>query len=105
METLDKTRATALIEKVQSILWNAWDPIGVRRITEGGPWPDDEYNSYAPSIAGMIWKQDSIDRIADFLDWAVHEHMGMTVDRGATRARHEELAQQLLKLKAEIESE
>jgi hypothetical protein len=53
----------ALIRNVEAILWDEWDPIGVGAL--GGP--DDEYDSYAPRIAGAILQGVSADEIAAIL--------------------------------------
>jgi hypothetical protein len=105
MSTSDKEQAAKLIEDVRSVLWNEWDPIGVRGITENGQsWPDDEYDSYPSPIASMIWHDKPPKDVADYLDWAVIENMGLTGgDRAANRRTHEKLALRLLALKAEIE--
>ncbi|OQW60952.1 MAG: hypothetical protein A4S17_02270 [Proteobacteria bacterium HN_bin10] len=102
MSTLDKKRATELIKKVQSVLWNDWDPIGVRQIEDAEDWPTDEYDNYAPKIAGMIWHERSVAEIADYLDWATNEQMGLSGDLVKVRQTHELLAKRLLALKSEI---
>jgi hypothetical protein len=102
MPTLDKKRATELIKRVQSVLWNEWDPIGLKGLEDADDWPSDEYDSYAPKIAGMIWHERSVVEIADYLDWATNEHMGLTGDLEKVRTEHERLAARLLELRSEI---
>ena len=102
MATLDKKRATELIKNVQLILWNEWDPIGIRQIEDAEDWPTDEYNNYAPHIAGMIWHEKSVSEVADYLDWATNENMGLGGDLEKVRQTHERLAGRLLALRIEI---
>ncbi|HEY0155347.1 MAG TPA: hypothetical protein VGB92_25255 [Longimicrobium sp.] len=40
----------ALIARVDSVLWEVWDPIGVNDAPEAR----DEYTSYAPDIAHLL---------------------------------------------------
>jgi hypothetical protein len=64
-----------MISKFQSIrrlLWEEWDPIGVHGIA-----PDDEYDSYAQRVYAMLGEGKQVGEIADYLTWAVREHMGM----------------------------
>ena len=103
MSTLDKKRATELIKKVQSVLRNEWDPIGLKGLEDADDWSSDEYNNYAPKIAGMIWHEKSVVEIADYLDWATNEHMGLTGDLAKVRNEHERLAARLLELRSEIQ--
>jgi hypothetical protein len=103
MSTLDKKRATELIKKVQFVLWNEWDPIGLKDLEDADDWPSDEYDNYAPKIAGMIWHERSVVEIADYLDWATNEHMGLTGDLAKVRKEHERLAARLLELRSEIQ--
>jgi hypothetical protein len=67
-----------------------------------GDGPTDEYANYAPHIAGMIWHEKSVVEIADYLDWATNEHMGLGGDLAKGRQTHELLAERLLGLKSEI---
>lgn len=103
MATLEKKRATELINRVRSFLWNEWDPIGLQRLEDAEKWPDDEYDGYAPHIAGMIWHERTIGEIADYLDWAANVHMGMPGDPKKVRERHEHLAARLLELRLGLE--
>lgn len=59
MEKLDK----ALVSAVSEILFNSWDPIGVRSI--GGP--KDEYDSYAATLVAKRKDITTEGRISEFL--------------------------------------
>ena len=64
-----------MISKLQNImrlLWEEWDPIGVKGIA-----PDDEYDSYAQRVYAMLSEGKQVGEIADYLTWAVRENMGM----------------------------
>ena len=65
-----------LIQKVEHVLWNDWDPIGVNT---GDEWsaPDDEYNSYAPHIAGLLVKGVEVEKIAKALGKMAESSMGL----------------------------
>jgi hypothetical protein len=76
--------------------------LGWRQIEDAEDWPTDEYNNYAPKIAGMIWHDKSVAEIADYLDWATNEYMGLGGDLQKVRQAHEQLAERLLALKSEI---
>jgi hypothetical protein len=57
---------------VHAILWGEWDPIGVN---VGGDWLDDEYDGYVWPVISKIMRGESVDQIADYLDWAAGERM------------------------------
>ena len=54
---------TKLYKEIDEILWNDWDPIGMK-FNEG---PRDEYESYLPSIFSLKIKGESIEIIASKL--------------------------------------
>ena len=60
------------LKEVQSVLWEHWDPLGLRELAR---WPTDEYDSYAPAILGLIRKGASVDQIAAHLAQIEHEYM------------------------------
>jgi len=80
---------------VHKILWEEWDPIGVRAM--GGP--DDEYDSYVWPIISKITREETVAQIADYLDWVVNENMGLSGDLQATRNEHLTLASKLVALR------
>jgi hypothetical protein len=44
------TPAKRALRAIERVLWEDWDPIGVR--ARGGP--SDEYDSYAPGVLGLV---------------------------------------------------
>lgn len=65
----------AELENLKRLLWDCWDPIGVNNETD---WLNDEYDSYAMTIFGMLHSGASRDDIVDYLRWAETEHMGLS---------------------------
>ena len=63
----------AELEALKRLLWKDWDPIGV-----SGFGPDDEYDSYALQIFGMLQESKSEAEIAGYLRWAAVENMGLS---------------------------
>ncbi len=57
--------AKAAIDAVSSVLFQRWDPIGVRAEDEN--WPRDEYEGYAAGILGLMDRAASDDVIAEHL--------------------------------------
>lgn len=51
-----------LIQLVDEILWNDWDPIGVNDVA-----PRDEYRNYVPEIFSLIIQNKTAKEIADKL--------------------------------------
>jgi hypothetical protein len=76
--------------RVHEILWREWDPIGVNEIG-----PDDEYDGYVRPIIGKVMSGETVEQIADYLDWAVGDHMGLSV----IRCQSFEIAQKLCELR------
>lgn len=59
---------------VHSILKNEWDPIGF--------WtPADEYDDFVGPLIAKITAGDSINAVADYLDWACNDHIGCPLPR------------------------
>ncbi|MGZ8363768.1 MAG: hypothetical protein ACXW3D_07685 [Caulobacteraceae bacterium] len=85
---------------VHSILWNEWDPIGVRHF---GDWPDDEYDFYIWPLISKITRSETVEQIADYLDWAANENMGMGGDPALVRASHLRIASKLHALRSQPE--
>lgn len=80
----------ALWEDVKKALWEDWDPIGVRQM--GGP--DDEYDSYAPTVVRMLQAGASEDELVAHLHSIATDRMGLDV------APPHHAARALLQLKA-----
>lgn len=62
-----------LLTKLQALLWEQWDPIGLNDTD----CPNDEYDSYAIRIFSMLYGGASEGEIAAYLSWAQTENMGM----------------------------
>lgn len=78
---------------VHQILWRDWDPIGMY------DWgPDDEYDGYVWPVIGKIMQGESVDSIADYLDWASNENMGCP----RTRESNLEIARKLAALRPAV---
>ncbi len=61
-----------LYTKVDVILWNEWDPIGVNDIA-----PRDEYQSYVPEIYKMLVDNKTEKEIAERLNDIAINTMGL----------------------------
>jgi len=61
-----------LYQKVDEILWNDWDPIGVNDIA-----PRDEYQGYTPTIFNLIKKDADKETIAQKLLEFETQNMGL----------------------------
>lgn len=64
----------ALYKRIDEILWEDWDPIGVSDIEEAR----DEYQSYLPGIFALALDRCDVDEIADRLHLIERQAMGMT---------------------------
>lgn len=64
-----------LLKAVNVVLFEHWDPIGVRSIDAA--WPDDEYESYAPGLVALVSQGASNDAIAEHLGVLETERMGI----------------------------
>jgi hypothetical protein len=53
----------ALYKAIDEILWNDWDPIGMK-LNEG---PRDEYESYVPPVFSLRIKGADVETIASYL--------------------------------------
>lgn len=47
---MDRKNIRTLIDQVDSVLWEVWDPIGIN----DAPGARDEYTSYAPGLAQLL---------------------------------------------------
>ena len=64
----------AKIRAASAVLKSEWDPIGGGAIPD---LPDDEYESYAPSVVGLIERGADDAEIADLLAAVVSRQMGV----------------------------
>jgi hypothetical protein len=69
-----------------------WDPIGVLQDRD---WPDDEYDSYVPSICSILMNSSNITTLESKLNAIVQLNMGLSEQR----SRNKEFAQKLWKLR------
>jgi len=77
---------------LDGLLFNEWDPIGVRGIEEA----KDEYYSYLPQVFKMVMDNAPKVEIAEYLNSVVTERMGLNSDM-----RHSlRIAEKALKLKS-----
>ncbi|GAA4842994.1 hypothetical protein [Algivirga pacifica] len=76
-----------LYTKVDKILWDEWDPIGVNDY--GGP--DDEYRGYVPSIIKLLEENAYESKIANLL----HQHANVNMGLSSKLADHLEIATKL----------
>lgn len=84
----------ALRDAVKKIVVE-WDPIGVLR---DGDWPDDEYDSYLPSVCSILMNSSEVSTLESKLDAVVELNMGL----GDQRSRNHEFAARLWKLRDEL---
>jgi hypothetical protein len=81
--TVDSADLYRLVVPVREILMQEWDPIGVAGIPD---WPTDEYDSYLPSVLGLLQKGASVDDVAAHLDAIATGPIGMKPDKQRSRA-------------------
>lgn len=77
--------------KVDKILWEDWDPIGVNDY--GGP--KDEYRGYVPSIIKLLENDADESKITKLL----HEHANVNMGLSSKLADHIVVARKLLDIK------
>jgi hypothetical protein len=63
-----------ICREIQSVLLNVWDPIGVKN----EPTAQDEYDAYVGHIFTLLTQGKTDKEIAEYLLWAVNEHIGLT---------------------------
>ncbi len=61
-------------QEIRRILWEFWDPIGVREL--GGP--DDEYDGYVDGVYSLLTNGASDESIAEHLLRMETERMGLS---------------------------
>jgi len=69
---------TDQLTSLKRLLWEEWDPIGVR--TLGGP--SDEYDDYAGELLVLIRRGESLAAVERYLDWVTLEWMGLSGTAG-----------------------
>ncbi len=57
---LTTEQRTELLKRIDQILWNDWDPIGINDY--GGP--EDEYDDYSPEILELLIENAGTEEIA-----------------------------------------
>ena len=77
MDKLDKAQSRRRWAELCA-LWAEFDPIGVM---DDPSCPRDEYDSYVGPTLRRLVDGASIEEIADYLESAVSERMGLTLDR------------------------
>lgn len=83
-----------LMQEIQKILLNEWDPIGIQDIPEA----QDEYDSYVSDIYKLIQSKRTESEVFDYL-WGIEtEHMGLSGDKKHTQT----IAHKLFKLSAPL---
>jgi hypothetical protein len=65
---IDKAAVRKFVREVRDIMNRDWDPIG--------GCPEDEYQSYAGHVAGMVLQGTTDEELLNYLEWAEVEHMG-----------------------------
>ena len=60
-----------MLERIQQLLWEDWDPIGVN----AAPGAFGEYDAYAEDVLRLIRNGRGVDEIAEYLKWAQTVHM------------------------------
>ena len=76
--------------KIDKLLWEEWDPIGVNAC--GGL--DDEYSSYVPSIIKLVEERADEFKIAKLL----YQHANVNMGLQSALERHIEIAKKLRNL-------
>ena len=64
-----------LIEAVNRVLFERWDPIGAQAMDPA--WPRDEYEGYAAGVLELVLHHASDDVIAEHLAQIEHQWMGL----------------------------
>ncbi len=80
------------LEGVRQVLWEDWDPLEMNKVNG---WPDDEYNSYAPTVLRMVKEGATTEDLAQHLHAIETDSMNLDRRRLPYHAAHA-----LLRLKA-----
>lgn len=83
-------RYKELHKKIDDILWNDWDPIGVNDIED----VRDEYTSYVPYIVNLKMNNADIQKISKHLSQLETVSMGMV----GNEERCKKIAQKIVEL-------
>jgi len=83
-----RKHARAMHQKINRVLQNEWDPIGVADVPEA----QDEYESYVPQIYAMLIRGRPVREIFDYLWRAETQHMGLCGNQQRTMHIAETLA-------------
>ena len=67
--------AKVVLDAVSSVLFQRWDPIGVR--AEDERWPRDEYEGYAAGVLALLDRGASDDVVAEHLARLESAWMGL----------------------------
>jgi len=68
-------RALEIMNDIHDVLWNDWDPIGVRRL--GGP--EDEYDSYIGGVYHLLASGAPREQLTAMLRGIQTDSMGMSI--------------------------
>ena len=63
-----------LYQGIDEILFNDWDPIGIKRLSG----PRDEYYSYIPQVFKLAMEDTDPSRVAKYLTEVAHDSMGLS---------------------------
>ena len=85
-----------LLEVLKALLWEDWDPIGVRGIDAN--WPNDEYNGYAVEIWKMLKRGATASDIEDYLAGMETGHIGLSINSGRAKVVAEKAVALKMKL-------
>ena len=66
-----------LYNRIDEILWEDWDPIGVNDVPEAR----DEYSSYLPHIFRLALEGADRERIANSLVATIETNIGLTANK------------------------
>src|SRR5271165_827099 len=73
---IDKTDSRRIRAEIRRVLFNVWDPIGIR----DEPNAQDEYNGYIGRVYELLVSK-ARNRRSSTLYWAAHDHMGLDAAR------------------------
>lgn len=85
-------RAKIKLSRLREIGWSSWDPIGLRKLSNG-EWQDggacaDEYDGYLIEAAGMLRNGKPTASVVAYLEDTETGHIGLTRS-ATTRSRAE----------------
>lgn len=92
--TPDKQAVRALWRQVRAVLFDEWNPIGME-----GRVPEDEYDACVGPVTAKVWRGESVDEIAAYLDRSATNYFGCPVPYEVNRS----VAEKLLALKTTAE--